>query len=392
MKVLLVSSAVSSSLQKHIFEKYGLSLGFAIQKYYRLMQRGLIQNGVEVEALSLIPIPKAKAPFIMKFFHGETEGRVRYSYLPYFKNALVNHAFVVICLFFRVLWWSIRNRKDSFILCDILIPSVCIGTFWGSAVSSLKKIAWVTDMPGMSSKGCIKFDDMGLVGKLQIKSIRRFSGFIFSTLNSNSLLNPRNRPYAVLDGFVDEQQEEIITPDKSAVRGILYAGGIVKEYGIEALCEAFTRLPQEDIRLIVYGEGDFVPHLLEYALKDSRIEYRGMAQNEEIVQAEKSATLLVNPRFSNAEYTLYSFPSKNIEYMVSGTPLVTTRLPGIPEDHYSYVYTFDEETPEAYCSTLNHLLSKSADELISFGARARSYILSTRNTKRQVEKVLNLVL
>ena len=54
----------------------------------------------------------------------------------------------------------------------------------------------------------------------------------------------------------------------------------------------------------------------------------------------------MNPRFTGAEYTLYSFPSKNIEYMVSGTPVITTRLAGIPDDYYPYVFVFEEEINE----------------------------------------------
>ena len=42
----------------------------------------------------------------------------------------------------------------------------------------------------------------------------------------------------------------------------------------------------------------------------------------------------------------YSFPSKNMEYMVSGTPVLTTRLPGMPMEYYPYVYFIEEESAD----------------------------------------------
>ena len=42
-----------------------------------------------------------------------------------------------------------------------------------------------------------------------------------------------------------------------------------------------------------------------------------LMNHPKIVKEEKKSTLLVNPRFTNEEYTKYSFPSKNMEYMAS---------------------------------------------------------------------------
>ena len=73
------------------------------------------------------------------------------------------------------------------------------------------------------------------------------------------------------------------------------------------------------------------------------------------------ATLLINPRFSNEEYTKYSFPSKNMEYMASGTPILTTKLPGMPKEYYEYIYLFEEESIEG----MKNKMSMKAIEKIS---------------------------
>ena len=392
MNVLLVSASVSKRLQDELYGRYGISTGFAIQKYYRLLEEGLNLNGAKVEELSIVPVSQASAPFVLKRFKSEKEDGVSHRYLTYLKYASLYHPLVLISLFFRVLWWSLRNRKGGLVICDILIPSVCIGTALGSALGGCRRLAWVTDMPGITSDGKGAYEQMGLLTKLQIKSIQSFSGFIFSTRQSNDRLNVKKRPYAVVEGFVSPAISAGPPVQKSKQKVVLYAGGLKDEYGIIALCEAVAMLKhRDDLRLIIYGSGPSEGKIKEYAKADSRIDYRGTAINEVIVKAEKEALLLVNPRFTGAEYTLYSYPSKNIEYMVSGTPLVTTRLAGIPEDHYPYLYTFDTETAEGYAATLDSLLAKPEGELKEFGQRAAEYIRSAKASDVQVRKILNIL-
>lgn len=124
--------------------------------------------------------------------------------------------------------------------------------------------------------------------------------------------------------------------------------------------------------------------------QDHRIKYMGIVSNEMVVKALKEATLLINPRPSNSEFTKYSFPSKNMEYMASGTPLVTTPLPGMPKEYNRFVYLFNDESVEGISSTLRVLLSKSSDELYKFGLRAKQFVINHKNNLIQAKRILNL--
>ena len=110
-----------------------------------------------------------------------------------------------------------------------------------------------------------------------------------------------------------------------------------------------------------------------------------------VVEKEMDATLLVNPRPTDEEYVKYSFPSKTMEYMASGTPVLTTRLPGMPAEYYPYVDFIDEETPEGIARALKRVLSRSEGELFSRGMDARAFILKTRNNLVQAEKILDML-
>ena len=51
--------------------------------------------------------------------------------------------------------------------------------------------------------------------------------------------------------------------------------------------------------------------------------------------------VLVNPRPNNEEYTKYSFPSKDIEYLSSGKPTVAFLLDGMPKCYQDFLYVVD---------------------------------------------------
>ena len=131
--------------------------------------------------------------------------------------------------------------------------------------------------------------------------------------------------------------------------------------------------------------------LPEYNSKDSRVIYKGVKPNEEVVSAELEATLLVNPRPTHEEFTKYSFPSKNVEYMVSGTPLLTTKLPGMPEEYHKYVYLFEEETTDGYAVAIRKTLGKPMNELLAKGMEAREWVLENKNNISQTARIIELI-
>ena len=76
---------------------------------------------------------------------------------------------------------------------------------------------------------------------------------------------------------------------------------------------------------------------------------------------QHKATILVNPRTSEGEFTKYSFPSKTMEYLLAGKSVVINRIPGIPEEYFNYVYTPKDESIEALAECLTNVLDINRD-------------------------------
>ena len=123
--------------------------------------------------------------------------------------------------------------------------------------------------------------------------------------------------YVVVEGLYNTQRNFNMFIDKESHKTILYSGIIAKQFGIIHLLDAFSVIKNSDYRLWICGDGDGKDEVLRRVNEDSRIKYFGQIKREEVLKLQRRATVLVNPRFSNEEFTLFSFPSKTMEYMAS---------------------------------------------------------------------------
>ena len=77
--------------------------------------------------------------------------------------------------------------------------------------------------------------------------------------------------------------------------------------------------------------------------------------------------------------------------MASGTPLLTTQLPGIPQEYYDYVFTIDGDTSEAVTGALREVLSRPREELRRKGLAAQEFVRNKKNNVIQAGRILQLL-
>ncbi len=199
------------------------------------------------------------------------------------------------------------------------------------------------------------------------------------------------KPWTVIEGIYDSSSEREQLQRKPGMRYILYTGTLAARYGIQTLVKAFAGICDPSVRLYICGEGDSRPMIEEYARRDSRIIYKGQVTREEALMLQRNAMLLVNPRTPEGDFTKYSFPSKNMEYLASGVPALLYRLPGIPDEYYEYCFSLSETGVEALRDMLENIISRTEDELEQMGRKARQFILNDKNPQKQVEKIIDLI-
>lgn len=396
MKILHVSALSSNNLIKKLYNKTHENPGFAVQKFNRLFVNGLISNACEVTALTNPPITKNYSKQVVVNIKNECENGILYHYIPFINVPILRHIGIFFYSFFYTLFWSVWKNKEKAVICDVLTISSCMGSLLAAKITRVKTVGVVTDiysqMVGNPTSG-IRLYVSKLAGFLNRKYVSSFTYYVLLTDEMNAVVNLKNRPYIVMEALCDSSLILLDIPKKQKVypRVVLYAGGLEKRYGLKMLVDAFKVLNLKDVQLHIYGSGSYAEELKYESEQMNSIIYKGVRSNEEIINAEMSATLLVNPRFTTEEFTKYSFPSKNMEYMVSGTPLLTTNLPGMPKEYHDHVYLFEEETVYGYARKLSNVLSLSSEQLEAKGNAARRFVLEQKNNIIQTARILSLI-
>lgn len=396
-KILYVSTLCSTKVWDYAFSTSDSKPGQAVQKFHRLLAVGLAthKHACNIETLSSIPVVSESHKKRMWFIKKDAESGIAFNYIPFINLPFIKHAFHFCYTFFFVLFWGWRNKRSKpVVVCDILNMTISLAALYASKLNRTKITAIVTDLPGlMVSSQSRKSIKSKVYAFFVTKNIRHFSGYVLLTQQMNAVVNPGNRPYIIMEGLIDKNMADTINTldNKSKERILLYAGGIYEIYGINDLIKGFMMLEEPTVRLHIYGPGPMAKEMPEYCRKDIRIEYFGIVPNKQVVEAQLKATLLINPRPATLELSKFSFPSKNMEYMASGTPLLTTPLPGMPVEYHDYVYLICNDSSLGIHEELRKLLYLSPEELHNMGAKAKKFVLEKKNNETQGKRLLKFL-
>jgi glycosyltransferase involved in cell wall biosynthesis len=399
MNIVYISRMCSTNKFNKIYNQSKIKLEQQAQKYHRLMVEGFVKKE-EVKVTVLTGLPVTSANTSQKLFKGETEvvDNVTFKYLSLFNVMIIKHIMIFWGCFFNTLKLCLKD-EDTVVICDVLNISISSGALLAAKITGRKNIGIVTDVPKF-------FEQNSKENKRELKRVieksitvintyimNSFASYVFLTQQMDTLINKKNRPYVVIEGQVDINMNSVpnIIENKYEKKVCIYAGALQKKYGIENLTKAFIKAVIKNAELHLYGNGDYEEELNNICREHSNIKYFGVMPNDYVVKEQLKASLLINPRPTNEEYTKYSFPSKNMEYMVSGTPVLTTMLPGMPVEYYPYVYLIDNETIEGLTNSLRYVLSKPKEELHDFGCKSKEFVLIVKNNVIQARRILEMV-
>lgn len=382
MHIIYAVTTCSDRVYKQLFADVKTKPAFQSQKYHRLLIEGLASNA-QVDVVANPPVNRSVLKESFLRLPREKEGGANYRYIPAIRNPILKLICVGFGTFFQTLFLA---KKDSAVIVDGLNRITALSALLAARLRGKPCIGIVTDLPDMLSGS--KFSK-GLANFV----IRHCTGYVLLTEAMNGYLNKSGKPYVILEGHSDIAMREKVPSleKKTKPRVVFYAGGVSKQYGLGNLVEGFQKANIPNAQLHIYGPGDYVKELQEIVRQDPRICYGGMLLNTEIVDKELEATLLVNPRPTHEEFVKYSFPSKTMEYMASGTPVLTTVLPGMPREYHPYVYLMHQETADGAAQMLTQVLSQPDDVLFQKGAEAREFILDKKNNVIQAKKILDML-
>ena len=80
-----------------------------------------------------------------------------------------------------------------------------------------------------------------------------------------------------------------------------------------------------------------------------------------------------------------------MEYMVSGTPVLMTGLPGVPEEYFSHAFIIEKETADGIAEALKRFFEILPADRYAFGDRARKFVLSEKSNIVQSGKIVEFL-
>lgn len=308
--------------------------------------------------------------------------------------------FKLVTRFFSSLYYSFKNfhrkqNKAGVIVYSVHVPYMAVGLIIAK-VFKIDYIAIWTDPPSVSTRrdSLLKSRLRTLELKISKYLMQKATKVIALTKYLAEDFAP-GKPYLVMEGIIDlkdmncSQKKEKKSFNQDPIR-IIYTGSLAKRYGVKNIVEGFLSMSNQNAVLEIYGRGDFEDELLSIVNSNHNVIYKGFVNNKEIIKIQRKADFLINARSSEDDFVKYSFPSKTLEYMLSGTPLITTMLPGIPEEYKDYVIILDNNSTEAISTKLEEVLNYSHDNRCKIGSKALEFAKS-KNYYNQGSRIIKFL-
>lgn len=203
-------------------------------------------------------------------------------------------------------------------------------------------------------------------------------------------LNGRN--YSVVEGiakskYISEKVSPAALWDKKIV---FYAGTLDKQFGIDLMLDAFSQIKGNEYEFWICGNGGARERVEQMQQMDSRIRYFGFVDKQRADTLMCQASVLINPRPNDAAFTRYSFPSKTIEYMLTGIPVLMYKLDGIPKEYDQYLSFITEATAESIVAGIEEICGLKYNQYLKTSQESADWVRKNKNPKAQMRKVLAL--
>lgn len=392
MKILFSGCYPDETFFKLISNKINISQ--PAQKFNKLLVKGCCLNEHNVEVL--VPYVSTKSELFEEVTQEVyNDKKITYKFCNLTGNTF-SRAFKKRKFVKKAVADFSKDLSEGVLIIDSLSP-IALDLAKEAKKNNIRIVTHITDFLEFllpeANNALIKLKNNLLIKRFY-KQFEYTDVFVLLTLAMKDKLKIGKRKYLVMDGICDDELNN--APDEAKFNDVqdkkifLYSGALCYKYGLKNLVDGFLQAECENGELHLYGDGDYVSELRDICAKNPTVKYFGTIPNEEMVIAQRKATFLVNPRPIGDEYTKYSFPSKNIEYMVSGRPVITTKLPCMTEEYNPYVYYFEEDTKDGIANSIKKYAGFSDTDISNKGLCAKKFILDQKNNYAQMKRILAL--
>lgn len=219
-------------------------------------------------------------------------------------------------------------------------------------------------------------------------------------MSASMALNPQVFSYLQLEGkpcHITKIGHSLETPNweytpvRTDKKILVYTGTLIYYDGTKQLLEAMSYLDPQRYELHIYGKGPEEALVRQYQSKYSNIKLMGYLPNKEMKEVMASADLLINPRIDNKMTDIFGFPSKMIEYLLSGTPVLTTRFAAMPDDYSAFVHLITQQTGTGIAEAIDNVFRHPEELRRQMSQAAYDYVFVHHNYSRIVDNMIAFI-
>ncbi len=396
MKFCMVGSLLPTEVFDDLVEKSKAKPSNAPENFQMMFAKGMAKNDEELTIISFPTVatyPNGPQLYLSKKNYN-IGSKIDIRCPAMLNLPLVKQAQIYIKTYSYVKKWLKENKGEK----KQVILYSDYPVYANAARKACKKdkdascVLFMTDLPTFS----LLPHDNSLGSKIMCKmdeereeNYNKFDSYILLTKHMAEKMGVSDKPHIIVEGFSDPESYEF-EQAKSDKKVIMYCGALSDVYNITTLLEAF-QLCKIDAELWIFGGGSRENEVKKAAEKDNRIKFFGKVPREELLRRQKAAHLLVSIKSSDDDFTKYAFPSKILEYMTAGTAVLSTRIGGIPDEYFDYIYTIDNEDVNVISAKIEEILNLPVEVLEEKGEKGRVFAVQQKNCQKQTKDIIEFL-
>ena len=357
MKVLFICGVFAQCNQQEVEAHAKRPVEYSANIFQEKLIRGFVEIGAETHVVSAPFIGSyPNASDILHFQSFETE-QTKYQYVPFYNIWGLRNFSRASSLKKAVRWFADDPDPEKLIIVySPHTPFLEAAAYAKRKDPKVKVCLVVPDLPQYMNLDAKVSPIYKIAKKYDIFKIHRLNRYVDSYMLLTEPMKEKlpvgNKPYCVIEGIIDEdifekneKRKAELLKEKGPEKLIVYTGKMNAKFGVLNLLDAFSQIQDPNCRLVLCGCGDCDEKIRIASQKDPRILALGQVSPQVAHDWILKADVLVNPRENNEEYTKYSFPSKNIEYLASGNPVVAYMLDGMPQQYAGFLCSVPQDAP-----------------------------------------------
>lgn len=395
MNILLIGSLIPQDLYDQLVNNSKSKPSNAPENFQLSFSKGMEENQQKLDVLSFPVIASyPNGPCLYWKKSQYSLGTYTNIQCPGFANVpVLKQIGIFLSTYFGILrWFKGKNDEQNYIIVYSDYPPYAKAARAACRHGNAKCVLLMTDLATFSYYPHKKSLDTWArlcMEKICIADYRKYDGYILLSKYMESAMKIEDLPTTVVEGFSDVASFDF-EETKTDRKVFMYAGSLSRVYNIDLLIDAFQKT-SIDADLWIFGAGELEADIKIAAEKDKRIIFKGKVPRDYLLRSQKKANILLNIKSSQVEHTKYAFPSKLLEYMASGTAVLTTKVAGIPQEYFEYVMPIEDETLEGVTRKLEEVNRIPEIELQDLAEKAYRFVSEKKNCRVQAVKIIEFL-